>query len=325
MKELSIYYLKMKNFAALILLLLCTTTVLAQHTNFNTQRNWSLNKKEIMFGFGGTQFLGDLGGRNQIGKDYSLADLDLPSTSLGGMIGFRYRFHPYWATTSSLNVGLLKGNDALTDEIVRESRNLHFKSIVVEFHQRIEVILLANEKFGNRYALSGHRTKAKNHNEQLYLFTGVGISYFNPKAEFNGDWVELRPLSTEGQGLIDGIAKTSPVTATIPFGIGFRWGLSRMWRMGIEATYVKTFSDYIDDVHGVYYDQSLLAAQVGAEAAYLSNPATQNTNWFGTGQQRGDKQKDAYFYLNMTFARNLTYKNYAQQRKMYKWKGRYKF
>ncbi len=297
----------------------------AQHTNFNTQRNWSLNKKEIMFGIGATQFLGDLGGRDQIGKDYSLVDLDLPSTSIGGMIGYRYRFHPYFATTTSFNIGLLKGDDALTNEIIRESRNLHFRSIIIELHQRFEIIILANEKFGARYNLAGHGKRMREKNTQFYIFGGIGISYFNPKARYQGKWVALRPLSTEGQGLDGGPAKVSPVTATIPLGVGFRVGLNRMWRIGIEATYVKTFSDYIDDVHGEYYDANILATQVGPEAAYLSNPSNQNTTWFGTGQQRGDEQNDAYFYLNLTVYRNITYKDYAKQRRMNKWKGRYKF
>lgn len=278
-----------------------------------------------MFGVGATQFLGDLGGRDQIGKDYSLVDLDLPSTGYGGMIGYRYRFHPYWATTTSLNVGLLRGDDALTGEIIRQSRNLHFRSIVVELHQRLEIIVWANEKFGNRYNLSRHSKKMKDHNEQFYIFGGVGINYFNPKAKYNGSWVALRPLKTEGQGLPGGVEETLPITATIPFGFGFRWGLNRMWRMGIEASYIKTFSDYIDDVSTEYYDPEILATQVGPEAAYLSNPSTQNANWFYAGQQRGDKQKDAYFYVNVVFARNLTYKDYARQRKAHRWKGRYKF
>jgi len=98
-----------------------------------------------------------------------------------------------------------------------------------------------------------------------------------------------------------------------------------MWRIGVEATYVKTFSDYIDDVSTTYYDPEILAAQVGPDAAFLSNPSTQNTTWFGAGQQRGDKQNDAYFYLNLTIARNVTYKDYAKSRRMNKWKGRYKF
>lgn len=307
-----------------LVLLLTTGFAFGQHTNFNTQRNWSLNKKEVMFGGGATQFLGDLGGSDQVGKDYSLADLDLPSTSWNGMVGYRFRFHPYWATSSVINVGMVRGDDALTNEIIRESRNLHFKSLIVEYSQRIECIILANEKFGSRFKIPGMKG-FKNHNEQVYLFTGVGVSYFNPKAMYNGTWTALRPLRTEGQGLAEGPDEYLPVTATVPFGIGLRMGIGRMWRLGIEATYVKTFSDYIDDVSGTYYDPNELASQVSPTAAYLSNPAIQNASWFSAGQQRGDKQKDAYFYLNLVFARNITYKDYAKARRAPKWKGRYKF
>lgn len=327
----------MKNFILSMTILLSTTFVFTQHTNFNTQRNWSLNKKEIAFGFGATQFTGDLGGRDRIGTDYSLVDIDFPSTSIGGYIGYRYRFHPFWATSTNFHAGMLRGNDALTNEVIRNSRNLHFRSIILELNQRIEAIIFANEKFGARYKLPGHKG-FKDHNEQIYVFAGVGINYFNPKANLDGGWVELRPLNTEGQGLDPFMVYPGngedpymytppkpykPFTVTIPMGIGFRWGLGRMWRMGVEATYVKTFSDYIDDVHGFYYDPTKLGSP---EAAYLSNPSVNNTSWFAPGQMRGQSQKDAYYYLNMTFQRNITYKDYAKQRRSYQWnRGRYKF
>jgi len=305
-----------------LVLLLLTTITFSQHTNFNTQRNWSLNKKEILFGIGATQFTGDLGGRNQIGKDYSLVDIDLPSTGFGGMIGYRYRFHPFFATSTILNVGLLRGDDALTNEVIRNSRNLNFRTINIELQQRIEFILYANEKFGARYKPPGHKG-FKDKNMQLYVYSGIGVTYFNPKGRYNGSWTALRPLKTEGQGMDGGSEVYLPVTATIPFGLGFRMGIGRMWRVGFEATYVKTFSDYIDDVGGDYYDPS---AWGSAEAAYLSNPAVNNTSWFAPGQMRGQRQKDAYYYLNIVVARNITYKDYAKQRKSYNWsKGRYKF
>ncbi len=302
-------------------------TAFGQHTNFNTQRNWSLNKKEILFGIGATQFLGDLGGADKVGKDYSLRDMNFPSTSFGGMIGYRYRFKPQWATTTTFNVGMLKGDDALTNEVIRNSRNLHFRSMVFEVAQRIEWIFLANEKFGARYKMAG-RKYMREKNDQVYLFAGIGINYFNAKANFNGEWVSLRKMHTEGQGLPDGPKRYLPVTATIPMGIGARIGISRMWRIGIEATYVKTFSDYIDDVSGVYYDPAVIAANYGPAAGYLSNPSYQNSSWFTPGQQRGDKQKDAYFYLNIVVTRNITYKQYAGDRNQSSWKkggGRYKF
>lgn len=325
------------------LLLLATSPLftVAQHTNFNTQSNWALNKKEILFGFGATQFTGDLGGRDQIGTDYSLADIDWASTSLGGMVGYRFRFHPRWATSTTLNIGMVRGNDALTNELVRESRNLHFRSMFFELQQRIEVILIANEKFGNSYGLGGHRSKMKNRNEQVYLFTGVGVNYFNPKAQFNGEWIALRPLNTEGQGSnetftaydSDGNKDYTPpsqyalVTATIPFGIGMRMGIGRMWLIGLEATYVKTFTDYMDDVSGYYADPAYIQAVSSnpTAAVYLANPAQDNTTWFAPGQQRGDKQKDAFYTANLVVARNITYKDYAKSRRQNKWRGRYKF
>lgn len=313
----------MKIGALLILSLFTSTTiVLAQHTNFNTQRNWSLNKKELIIGIGATQFTGDLGGGNRIGKDYSLADIDFPATGIGGVIGFRYRFHPYWATSFNLNGGLLRGNDANTQEIIRRSRNLNFRTIYFEYQQRIECILYSNEKFGARYRIHGMKFM-KDHNQQLYVYSGLGVMYYNPKGLYNGSWVALKPLHTEGQGLASGPAEYSNFTMTIPFGVGFRFGIGRMWRLAIEATYIKTFSDYIDDVHGNYVDPSLLNS---AQAQYLSNPSQNNTSWFTPGSQRGDKQNDAYYTVNLVFQRNITYKDYGSQRKKYHWnRGRYKF
>lgn len=332
----------MRNLSFLLLLFAASTSyTFGQHTNFNTQSNWALNKKEILFGIGATQFLGDLGGRDQVGSDYSLADIDWASTSIGGMIGYRFRFHPRWATSTTLNIGMVRGDDALTNEIVRQSRNLHFRSMFFELQQRIELILIANEKVGNRYGLRGHRSRMKNRNEQLYIFSGVGVNYFNPKAQYNGSWVALRPLRTEGQGsgqtftVMDGDGSKdytpgdqySYVTATVPVGIGFRMGIGRMWRMGIEATYIKTFTDYMDDVSGYYADPNVISSvsSDAAAATYLANPAQNNTAWFAPGQQRGDEQNDAFYTVNLVFARNITYKNYAKSQRANRWRGRYKF
>jgi hypothetical protein len=304
----------------LTLLLLLTTTISAQYSNFNTQRNWSLNKKEIGFGFGATQFLGDLGGRNRIGTDFSLVDLDLAATSIMGTVGYRYRWHPYWATSCRFSVGQLKGSDKNTNELIRSSRNLSFKSLIIDYQQRIEMIIIANEKVGKRYSIPGLKGM-KNKNSQVYLFTGVGMTYFNPKGDYNGSWVALKPLQTEGNGMADGAKKYSGVTATIPFGIGVRRGMGKMWRVGIEATYVKTFTDFIDDVSTKYYDPNLLSSP---EAKYFSNPANKNTGWFAPGQQRGDKNLDAYFQLNVFISKNITYKNYSKLQRWGKWRKGYR-
>ncbi len=96
-----------------------------------------------------------------------------------------------------------------------------------------------------------------------------------------------------------------------------------MWRVGLEMAYVKTFSDYVDDVSTIYANPSDLGSQMAID---LSNPTSGNPA-FAPGEKRGDSnQKDAYYHVNLIVTRNLTYKDYGRQRKKYNLKssGRYK-
>lgn len=292
-------------------------------SNFNSSRNWSMNKKEIFFAFGATQFLGDLGGRDQIGTNFSPVDIDWEETRMGGGIGYRYRFHPMFATSTQAYFGMVSGDDANTNEIVRRSRNLSFRSPIIELSQRIEYIVLAKEKVGARYSiknLKGMRTKA----DQLYLFTGVGGFYFNPQTKIDGKWVDLKPLRTEGQGLPGGPDEYSNFSVNIPFGVGVKMGLGQFWRVGLELIWNKTFTDYIDDVSTDYYDPEVLADEIGQNAAYASNPAIENHVWFAAGQQRGSPDdNDSYILANFVLTRNITYPKRRGSR--IKWKGRTKF
>lgn len=308
----------MKNINRLLLLFFIPTGfIFAQHANFNTQKNWSLHKKEVIFGLGATQFNGDLGGSYGVGRNYSVKDIDWPSTGLAGFIGFRYRFAPMFATTSSLSVFGLRADDVHSEEPFRNARSLHFKSLCFEVSQRLELIIYANEKFGSTFNLPGNYSK-KNRSQQLYGFGGVGLLYFNPKAQNqDGDWTALRPLKTEGQTKL-----YSPLTFTLPVGIGFRWGINNIWRMGVEVSYVKTFSDYIDDVSSTYVDPTIFTSP---DAAFLSNPVTGNPA-FAPGEKRGNSdQKDAYYHLNIFVSKNITYKDYGKQRKKYNLKSSGKF
>ncbi len=290
-------------------------------SNFNTSRNWMNNKKEVYFAAGATQFLGDLGGRDQVGTQKSLADIDWAATRFGFGAGYRFRFHPFWATSTNLYFGLLSGDDAHTNELIRNSRNLHFRSQLIELSQRIEFILFANEQVGARYSLKGvkgMRSKA----DQIYLFTGIGGFFFNPQMRIDGDWTNLHPLKTEGQGLPGGPDEYSRFSASIPMGIGFKVALRGEWRIGMEVSYHLTFTDYIDDVSGNYYDRDYLMENIGPESAYASNPAKANHNWFDRGQQRGNPDdNDTYFLANIVLTRNLGKKMPRGP----KWRGRPKY
>jgi hypothetical protein len=311
-------------FLIIIVAISFSTSGFAQFSsNFNSSRNWSLNKHELFFALGATQFLGDLGGLNKIGSQNSIVDLDWPATRPGVGVGYRFRFHPMWATSTQIYFGLLNGDDANTDEIIRRSRNLSFRSPILELSQRIECILFANERVGARYrikGLKGSRPKS----DLIYIFSGISGFYFNPQAQIDGDWTNLRPLRTEGQGLSGGPDEYSRINFAIPFGVGFKLGMGNFWRIGMELSYNKTFTDYIDDVSTDYYDPSVLAAEVGQDAVYAANPAIENHSWFTSGQQRGNPEdNDSYLFANIVLTRNITYPKPKKNR--IKWKGRTKF
>jgi hypothetical protein len=74
----------------------------------------------------------------------------------------------------------------------------------------------------------------------------------------------------------------------------------------------------------------LLASQKGPIAAALADRSNKSNlihkNWFAADQQRGDKQKDAYFFVNFVVTKNVTYRNYTKTHRRYKLsKGKYKF
>ena len=267
--------------------------------------------------------MGELGGKDAIGTEYSLADLDLKSTTMNIGISYRYRFRPFFATSTIIDIGQVKGDDKLTLEPIRNARNLNFKSTLFTAYQRLEFLFYFKESFGHKYNFKGVSGK-KNHNEQVYLFAGVGLCYFNPMGNYNGQWVKLKPLRTEGQGFPNRPKEYSLITPIIPVGLGFRMGIDRMWRVGLELTYFKTFSDYIDDVSTTGFDTDLLQEKYGTVAAYMSNPARteQEKSWYANGQQRGNsKYKDAFLYANVIVVRNITYKVTAPRRPQLKWKG----
>ena len=291
-----------------LFVLINSTELLGQFaSHFNTNSNWEANRREIFLAVGATQFMGDLGGRDRIGTQKSIIDWDWAAVRMGAGLGYRYRFKPKWATTTKLYFGYVSGDDAHTNEIIRNSRNLSFRSPLLELSQRIEFNIYTHERIGARYSipgLKGMKSKA----EFIYIYTGIGGFFFNPQMNIEGRWTNLHPLRTEGQGLPDGPDEYKRISISIPFGIGFKVSIGQFWRIGLEMDYHLTFTDYLDDVSTDYYNPQVLASNFGNDAGYASNPAKQNHSWFAPGQQRGNPDdNDAFFYANIVFTRNISY------------------
>ena len=187
----------------------------------------------------------------------------------------------------------LKASDIKSGIESQIYRNLEFKSEVIEFGPIIEI------DFFNFHP-------GQNHTDQPdfgspYFFAGINYMRMNPKGKSGGEWVELQPLGTECQGTIlkdiNGIVeKYSRNQIVIPFGLGLKMNITHHLSFSLEYGMRKTFTDYFDDVSGLYPDLAVLAA-INPEAAQMSDKSKfpQGLNDSSYGLQRGDaSNKDWY-------------------------------
>jgi len=287
----------MKRILPLIIILLCV------YIESTQGQMWRRDRKEFVMGLGATNFLGDLGGSEKIGSEpFSMRDLNWPSTRPLVHLGYRYRLTKESSLKGAVSFGYLFGNDQFSDNLIRYNRNINFRAPIWEVSGQYE-FLTTRQREGHRYKLKGVRGW-RHINVESYIFVGFGVSVFIPQGQYlDGRWYNLRPLSTEGQGLVDTRKKYSLIQPVIPFGIGFKYALNREWSIGLEYGIRKTFTDYIDDTSTTYFDNDEIREQKGEIAAYFADPSRgiYPTQTYA-GEQRGDPtDKDSYMFAILTF------------------------
>ena len=251
------------------------------------------------------------------GASYYLGDLN-PGKHFGNSspaLGFIYRYNltSRWALKANAIYGTLVGDDASSVGADKQ-RNLSFKSHIFDVSGQLELNFFP------------YYTGSKKQNFSPYIFTGFSIFTFKPKAEYNGEWYDLRPLGTEGQGTNAYPGRNLyPLTQfAIPFGIGFKISLNKIVSIGAEWSMRKTFTDYIDDVSTNYVDPVKLSIEKGPIAGELSNRSIDlpGTTPLEPGMQRGNpKTKDWYSFAMITFTakiytkKNKSCRDYQKQNK----------
>ena len=206
---------------------------------------------------------------------------------MGGIFA-RYNFNNFITLRVGGNFGLV----AAADDPDKRPRNLSFRSRIIEGHLIGEINIL------------GYQPYALERPWSPYLFGGVAFFNFNPKAEYQDDWVELQPLGTEGQGLAAyPDRKNYKLTEfSIPLGLGIKYALSDTWNIGIEVGVRKTFTDYLDDVSTTYVENSLLLEQSELAAALADRSAEPRAAGTGRGSAEND---DWYVFTGITISRNF--------------------
>ena len=210
----------------------------------------------------------------------------------------RYNFTGHFAVKGHFYKGLLKGSDHNAQlNKGNRARNLSFQTDIYEIGITAE------------YNLINYNIASKDHVTTPYIFAGISGVFFNPQAELNGQWYDLQPIGTEGQGLPGYDAPYSQFTIGIPAGLGVKFNINEKASIGLELGMRYTLTDYLDDVSTAYPDLKVLAENKGDFAAALSyrklefNPDLVEDP---TGTTRGDSNNnDLFFFGGVTLSVNI--------------------
>jgi hypothetical protein len=251
---------------------------------------------------GPSNFLGDLGGNAGKGTTF-LKDNNFSMTKLKIGAHLTFNPNPLIGVRIALNQGKLEGDDAVIKpkgsyEEARLNRNLRFRSTLWEGIAVAEIfptVLFEKDPY-DVY-----------HKVRPYGLIGVGAFHFNPQGidPLTGDWVNLKQLSTEGQGFSE-YPDRKPYNLTqlcIPMGLGVKYYVNDNFAMGLEVLYRKTFTDYIDDVSTNYINPALFDQQFGAnspKAELAKRMADQRINIYPGDNKRGTPtNNDAYYTIGL--------------------------
>lgn len=231
-----------------------------------------LNKEKLRFelGAGSATYIGDLCSSPSCWSyNYHLS------------FGVRYYIGPALSWRADLNIFKLYSDD--NDPV----RNLSFRSNSQSISAVLQYELTST--FKNEHSLN---------KVSPYIFAGLSALSFNPQAEYLGEWRDLQPLKTEG-------SEYSRFTLVVPMGAGFRFNFPNNFHLGLEFTYNKTFTDYLDDVSQSYVDNSKLlgTAALLADRTYeggnTPTSSSDGEHWDAGVQRGSNSTNDHYFFTTL--------------------------
>lgn len=217
-------------------------------------------------GGGISTYYGDL-------KDERLDFWARPTFQVGALLRAGNHFH----FRSELTWYRISGADSLNDpESGIYRRNLSFRA------DNFELNVVALYQLFNKFSRTNRPTL------NPYVFAGLGFSTNNPEARYQGRWVDLRPLETEG-------VDYSGIVLVVPFGGGIAYHVNNNWDIYLDAGYRVAFTDYLDDVStsykGVNNFDNPLAAELSDRRDEIGLPLKE------PGKKRGNSSVNDWYLL----------------------------
>lgn len=201
---------------------------------------------------------------------------------------FRDNFNKHWSFRIGATIAKVSGDDAYSKYDFEVNRNLSFSSSLQEIEGRFEFNFMPYELGNYNYLFTS------------FMFGGLSVFHFNPKAELRGEEIELQPLGTEGQGIYADRQPYSLYSAALLFGGGFKINGDNIG-FTIEMGVRRAYTDYLDDVSTTYPDPVTLLAINGPDAAALSDRTLGYDPQLHEGKKRGNSQDpDWYMFTGVS-------------------------
>lgn len=236
----------------------------------------------------------DVGGANGKAK-YYLNEIKVKNFKPGGSIYAGIVYHNFLGARLQGSFGQIRSADydIVGNSIYaqyKRNRNLSFKSNITE------VSLLFDFRPLALFDLEPIKWAP-----EPYVTAGFGWFSFNPKTQYKGRWVDLKPLHTEGEGFPEypAVSNYKLSQVNVPVGFGLRYKLSSRCHIGLEYIHRILFTDYLDDASSVkFIDPASFDKNLSAGAAADAKALYNRTLNGRTPPSRGNpKNNDTYMSL----------------------------
>ena len=244
-------------FLIFLILVVSVTQLKAQYYFYNGDYYEADIIYELGGSFGAINAMTDIGGRKGVGKT-GMKDFNPQNTNISSGLFFGLMFKNAIGVRLEATFGKITGYDSILKSVApstagRYERNLSFETPIAEFVGMIE--LHPFEMFVN-YSVDRYPPVVS-----PYVVGGIGVYRFNPRAKLAGQWIDLQPLSTEGQGFPEypHVKEYKLTQINFPVGMGARYDITPHINVRAEILYRFLLTDYLDDVSGKYIEPSVFA------------------------------------------------------------------
>lgn len=226
--------------------------------------------------------LGVMGGVALYSGDLSENEFGLFFENLEPAFGFFGRFNLNRTVAIRLGFSHARVSEVNSEKSSRDyTRN--FRSNISEFSLMGEINLFRIGRSGGVQLIP-------------YVFGGAAVFNFRPETQFDGDWVELQPLGTEGQGLPGYEAPYQLTQLAVPMGAGLKLDMGS-WALSFELGGRKLFTDYLDDISNTTVNYRDVLEGNGELAATISNPEVDVSSGEQNPAYRRGGPYDDWYYI----------------------------